>query len=57
MVWIIEEHEGYTDRLVKTERFKTQEEAIERWDTLRSMSRFAGVGGKWKHYYTYPEEE
>jgi len=52
----VEEHEGFSDRLIKVNTFPTQEEALKFWEQMRQMNRFAGVGGRWKHYYTYPEE-
>ncbi len=56
MTWIVEEREGYTDRLIHADKFPTFEEAKKYWDQRRLMNNFAGVGGKWKHYFTYPQE-
>jgi len=57
MVWIIEEREGYTDKLVQRIRTKTEKEALDLFHKLVQANKFAGVGGKWRHYYTYPREE
>ena len=55
--WIIKEYEGYTDKLVKTRRYKTEAEAKANWERFTRGKRFAGVGGKYRHYFSYPAQE
>jgi len=52
--WIVEEHEGYTGKLIDTRRFTEESEAQEFYHARRNMNKFAGVGGKFTHYWTFP---
>jgi len=56
MSWKVTEFEGYTNREVASYLFDTEQEALDFWNHRRSANRFSGVGGQWKHYYSYPEE-
>lgn len=55
-VWVIEEREGHTDRLIRRLKFSSESEAIAKYQQLRQYRRVAGVGGKWQHYFTYPKK-
>ena len=56
-VWIVSEYEGYTDKLLETWEFANEAEALEFWQRRVDMNKYAGVGGKWKHYFSYPQQK
>ena len=55
MLWIVKEYEGFTDRVLDSWSFPTQEAALEYYNQRRSLNLVAGVGGRWNHYWSYPK--
>jgi len=55
-LWEVVEYEGYTNKPVKRDYFATFEEAEHFQRERVSMNKFAGVGGRWTHYWSYPRE-
>ena len=56
MPWIVKEYEGFTHRLIDTKSFQTEEAALDHYNQYRSLNLVAGVGGRWRHYWSYPRE-
>jgi hypothetical protein len=52
--WVIERRRGYDNKLLHTYTYPTEGEAIDAWNVFQQAKKFAGLGGKWTEYYTYP---
>ncbi len=56
MSYVVSEYEGYSNRHIETWTFKTFAEAEKFWKKMVDGNKYAGVGGQWRHYFSYPQE-
>lgn len=54
--WEVVEHEGYTGKVITRDYFMTEDDALDFYERRKSMNRFAGVGDRWTHYWSYPRQ-
>jgi hypothetical protein len=52
--WVIVEYQGYSNRKIKEFVFITFDDALRGLNKLRSWNKVAGVGGRWRHYFSFP---
>jgi hypothetical protein len=54
--FVVEEHEGYTGKVVGRDYFLSMDDALLYQTKRKNMNKVAGIGGKWTHYWSYPRE-
>lgn len=61
MTWVVKEYERYSNKFIMSWSFPTEEAALEHYNSSSERAnnvsnQFAGVGGRWRHYFSYPQE-
>jgi hypothetical protein len=54
--YIVKEEAGYINKTLNTYFFKTEEEALKFYQSRKRWGKYAGRGGPYKSYFTYPEK-